>query len=123
MSKENSNSEESNLHEDSEPVEGAAALDWDETADLKSPLKDTRDIFDQTDIFDESDSFKSLEDRVFTRHPVARRLNIQDLESEERPLLLDTDSINQASTPQTPVLDAYFLSLCKKWHFIPARME
>ena len=35
MSKENSNSEESNLQE-SEPVVGSAALDLDETADLKN---------------------------------------------------------------------------------------
>ena len=41
MSQENSNSEESNLHEYCEPVEGAAALNLDETADLKSQPKNT----------------------------------------------------------------------------------
>ena len=42
---------------------------------------------------------------MITRRPVARKLNIQDFNSEERPLLLYTDSINQASTPITPALD------------------
>ena len=44
MSKENSNSEESNL-QDSEPVEGAAALNLDETADLTNQPKNTRETF------------------------------------------------------------------------------
>ena len=66
-------------------------MDWDDSADLKSPLKENS-IFDESNILE--DSYKSLEARIFTRRPVARRLDIQDLESEETPLLLVTDSVS-----------------------------
>ena len=80
-------------------VEGASDLEWDNSADLKSPLKDTSSILDASNIFEETESFEIP--CLYTKRPTGEKVSSDrsEAEAEDRPLLAPSETDSEENLP------------------------